>query len=121
MADIFVGNESEFEEGGRRVIDVDGLEIGVFRVKGNFYAYESECAHQGGPVCQGRIYQRVEEDLTPDGASAGFRYSEDRLHIVCPWHGYEYDLETGVFPANPKVRLRKFEVTVRDGEVFVSV
>ncbi len=121
MAEVFVGNESEFEESGRRVIDVDGLEIGVFRVKGNFYAYESECAHQGGPVCQGRIYQRVEEDLTPDGASAGFRYSEDRLHIVCPWHGYEYDLETGVFPANPKVRLRKFEVTVRDGEVFVSV
>ena len=107
MAEIFVGNESEFEEGGRRVIDVNGLEIGVFRVKGSFYAYESECAHQGGPVCQGRIYQRVEEDLAPDGTSAGF--------------SYEYDLETGVFPTNPRVRLRKFEVTVRGGEVFVSV
>ena len=117
--EIFVDYESEFEECDRRVIDVNGLEIGVFRVKGSFYAYESECAHQGGPVCQGIIYKRVEENLAQDGTSAGLKYSKDRLHIVCPWHGYEYDLETGIFPTNPKVRLRKFNVSVRDGKVFV--
>ncbi len=121
MPELYVGNEAEFEEEGRKVIDHDGLEIGVFRIKGGFYAYENHCAHQGGPVCQGRIFKRVEEDVAPDGTSAGFRFSDDRIHIVCPWHGYEYDLETGVFPTNETVRLRKFEVTVRDGDVYVVV
>lgn len=121
MTEIFVDYESEFEECDRRVIDVNGVEIGVFLVKGSFHAYESKCAHQGGPVCQGRIYKRVEENLAQDGTSAGLKYSEDRLHIVCPWHGYEYDLETGMFPTNPKARLRKFKVSVRDGKVYVLV
>ena len=121
VPELYVGNEAEFDEGGRKVIDHDGLEIGVFRIKGRFFAYENHCAHQGGPVCQGRIFKRVEEDLAPDGTSAGFKYSADRVHIVCPWHGYEYDLETGALPTNGKVRLRTFEVTIRDGDVYVAL
>lgn len=121
MPEVYIGSEFEFEEGGRRVVAHNGLEIGVFRHKGRFFAYENYCAHQGGPVCQGQIYQRVVEDFAQDGTSLGFRFSEDHSHIVCPWHGYEYDLESGRFPTNPKLRLRSFEVTVRDGDVYVVV
>ena len=49
------------------------------------------------------------------------KFSEEHTHIVCPWHGYEYDIETGAFPANRKMRLRKFEVTLRDGDVYVEI
>jgi nitrite reductase/ring-hydroxylating ferredoxin subunit len=121
LSEIYVGHESEFEEGGRKVISDNGLVIGVFRVNGRFFAYENECAHMGGPVCQGGIFQRVEQNLAPDRTIIGYQFSEDHCHIVCPWHGYEYDLESGAFPANPKMRLRKFEVELRDGEVYVVV
>ena len=121
MAELFAGSEAEFEEGDCKIIVQDDLEIGVFRVGPSYYAYRNHCAHQGGPVCQGRIFKRVEEDLAPDGTSAGFKYSADRVHIVCPWHGYEYDLETGALPTNGKVRLRTFEVTIRDGDVYVAL
>jgi len=121
VSEIYVGDEEEFEEGGRKVVPTDGLEIGVFRVNGKFYAYENECPHQGGPVCQGKIYNRVEENVQADGTSLGMKFSEDHVHIVCPWHGYEYDIETGASPANPKMKLRKFEVVVRGGEVYVVI
>ena len=119
VAEIYLGNEADFEEEGRRVITKNGLEIGVFRINGNFFAYENHCAHQGGPVCQGRLFHKVEENLDTDQKSRGLRFSEDQIHIVCPWHGYEYDIETGIFPANPKLRLRKYDVEVRGGEVYV--
>ena len=63
----------------------------------------------------------MKEDSAPNGTSAGFRYSTARVHIVRPWHGYEYDLETGALPTNGKIRLRTFEVTVRDGDVYVAL
>ena len=33
-------------------------------------------------------------------------YSEEELHIVCPWHGYEYSIRTGRNAGNPRLRLK---------------
>ncbi len=54
MSELFAGWEKDFQEQDRRIITQDGLEIGVFRVNGAFYAYQNQCAHLGGPVCQGK-------------------------------------------------------------------
>ncbi len=55
MSELFVGQEKDFEELDRRIVTQNGLEIGVFRVNGAFYAYQNQCAHRGAPVCQGKI------------------------------------------------------------------
>ena len=81
MPEVYVGNEAEFEEEGRKVIVVDGLEIGVFRVNGRFHAYHNRCVHQGGPVCQGEIIPKVEENLAQDRTSRGLKFSEEHVHI----------------------------------------
>jgi nitrite reductase/ring-hydroxylating ferredoxin subunit len=41
--------------------------------------------------------------------------------VVCPWHGFEFDIRTGVHPGNPKARLRKMKVAVSDGDVIITV
>ena len=41
---IVVGLKEDVLEGGRVVVDVDGLEIGIFRVDGRLYAWENRCA-----------------------------------------------------------------------------
>jgi nitrite reductase/ring-hydroxylating ferredoxin subunit len=43
------------------------------------------------------------------------------MHIVCPWHGYEFHLKTGEHVANNNVRLQKFAVTEREGKIYVTV
>jgi len=121
MADIYIGREDEFEDRGRKVIVNGDVEIGVFFVDGEFYAYENNCVHQGGPVCQGRILNRVIEKIAADKTSEGLAWSEEDVHIVCPWHGYEFNLKTGRHPGNRNARLRPFEVKVTDGEVYVVV
>ncbi len=121
MAELFVGKESEFEDRDRKIIAQGDLEIGVFRVNGGFYAYENNCVHQGGPVCKGKILNKVEEVLAEDKTSKGLKFSETDVHIVCPWHGYEYNLKTGRHPGDKNVRLKPYEVKISDGEVYVIV
>ena len=94
---IVVGLQEDVLEGGRVVVDVDGVEIGIFRVDGRLYAWENRCVHAGGPVCQGKLMPRVVERLDAGKRSLGDDFS-DELHVVCPWHGYEYDVRTGEHP-----------------------
>lgn len=119
MTRYFVSAENQIDEGGRRIVACGEREVGVFRVKGKLRAWHNMCAHQRGPVCQGRIFNRVAEPLAADGTSRFQEYDEDTFHIVCPWHGYEYDLETGFHPGNPKIRLRAARIEIEDGNVYV--
>jgi nitrite reductase/ring-hydroxylating ferredoxin subunit len=43
------------------------------------------------------------------------------MHIVCPWHGYEFHLENGAHVVDDKVRLKKYNVVERGDEIYVSV
>ena len=117
---IVVGLRDDVLEGGRVVVDVRGTEIGIFRLDGRLYAWENRCVHAGGPVCQGTLMNRVVERLDDEKRSLGDDFS-DELHIVCPWHGYEYDVRTGEHPADPQLRLRRVEVEERGGEILVRL
>lgn len=119
MKEVSVGEFKSFEDGGCRVLKLGELEVGVFRRGSRLIAWENRCPHYGGPVCQGSIFNRVEEVLAADKTARDLKFSKDE-HIVCPWHGYEYNLETGRHPGDPSVRLNRVIVSVRGGEVFLS-
>jgi nitrite reductase (NADH) small subunit len=120
MAEVEIGKFADFAEGDYRVVDVDGLEIGVFRIGKKLVAYKNECPHFGGPVCQGKIFNQTEELLGDDKTSRGLRFSSVR-NIVCPWHGYEFNIETGRHPGDPNVRLESIDVAVRDARIYLQV
>jgi nitrite reductase/ring-hydroxylating ferredoxin subunit len=116
-----VGPLDEIPERGGVLAIAGDVEVGVFRVDGGLRAYENRCRHQGGPVCTGEILGRYVADLNADGTIAGERFDDDQLRIACPWHGWEYDLATGRCTADPRFGLRRFEVLVREGDVYVMV
>ena len=73
--------------GDARVVEADdGRRFAVFPVEGGFRVTDAECPHNRGPLAQGRI----------DGQT-----------LVCPWHWYRFDLDTGALhdlPAPPARR-----------------
>jgi nitrite reductase/ring-hydroxylating ferredoxin subunit len=117
----FVGTSDRVPEGGRLVVNVGDKTIGVFRVSGKLHAWENKCSHQGGPVCQGKIIPRVTEVIEPGGESRGFAFDESELHIVCPWHGFEYDIRTGIHPGRPSARLIRVAVEEAADGIYVTV
>jgi nitrite reductase/ring-hydroxylating ferredoxin subunit len=120
--EIHVGSAAAFADPGRRVVSYDGIEIGIFRLAGAFVAYENICPHLGGPACQGQILPRTLEAIDPaTKASEGRLFSKEQINVVCPWHGWEFDLHTGRHVANYRMRLRPVDVRVADGEVYVTL
>ena len=117
--EYFVGKLADIPEHACRLIQAGETEIGVFRIKGQLRAYENRCVHQGGPVCRGEVLGKLEQILAPDKTVLGERFSEDEIHVVCPWHGWEYDLDTGACAADRRFKLRSFRVMVRDDDVYV--
>ena len=116
-----VGARSEFKDGHRKVLSCDGTEVGVFMTGGQLVAWHNECPHRGGPVCQGRLYKRVLEPLDADGRMRTLAFDEATTNIVCTWHGYEYDLKTGVNQGHGKLKLKSAKIEEKDGNIYVVV
>jgi nitrite reductase/ring-hydroxylating ferredoxin subunit len=119
MPEVFVAKAAQFGEGERRIVAHAGQEIGVFNWQGRFYAYENLCVHQGGPACEGVMMHKVEDVIGPDRSWLGQRFSGEKIHFVCPWHGYEYDLTTGECAADRSLKLKSFEVVRRGENIYV--
>jgi len=116
---VRIGKLDDIKEGDYRIVKIDRFEVGLFREKEGLVAYENRCPHYDGPVCQGRIYNRVEEVLDDQQRHVTLSFGKDR-HIVCPWHGWEFNIATGVHPGDPRVRLKKVKVDLREGDIWVE-
>jgi nitrite reductase/ring-hydroxylating ferredoxin subunit len=119
VSEIVVGRLADFPQGTHRVVRAGRREIGVFNIGGDLYALPNICPHQTGPLCEGRIatgtlLANAETDWKPRWAL------EDEV-IACPWHGLEYHVPTGQCLAYPEITLRRYPVSVRDGDIVVTI
>ena len=111
-----VGRVADFPEGTHRVVSVDGREIGVFNIGGEYFALANRCPHEGGPLCQGRIGPLIQSD-----GPGHYRLDRDKEFLRCPWHGWEFDIRTGQSWCDPaKVKTRRYAVSVEPGARLVE-
>jgi 3-phenylpropionate/trans-cinnamate dioxygenase ferredoxin subunit len=103
-----VGRTSDIPDGGRRLVDIGGRSIGVFNVGGRFFALRNRCAHQGGPLCRGRVFPRLDSERPGE-----YDYEDGSYLLECPWHGWEFDMSTGQSWFDPaRTRVRRYPVSV---------
>jgi nitrite reductase (NADH) small subunit len=112
----WVGTFSEFEEKKCKIVEVKGIELGVFLVDNSFYAWRNLCPHAAAPVCVGPVCGTKVPSLVYE-----YEYGRDGEILRCPWHGWEFDLKTGKHLASVDVRLRGYEVEVEADQVYVRV
>ncbi len=89
---------TDLKEGCGKTVMVGGARRAVFLHAGRVYALSNVCRHQGGPVSEGRIL---------DGC------------ITCPWHGWQYNPDTGVSPPPFHEVIETFPVQLRGEVVYV--
>ena len=119
MPEVFVSKEAQFKDGDRRIVQTQKGDIGVFRHAGEFFAYSNNCPHSGGPACEGVLMPKVLEVLGADRTYQGQIFSDEEMHFVCPWHGWEYDIKTGECAGDRRLKLRKYDLVQRDGNLYV--
>jgi nitrite reductase/ring-hydroxylating ferredoxin subunit len=110
---VVVGKVSDFADGDRKIVDVNGKSVGIFRVDGEFYAIRNRCPHQFGPLCLGALAPRAVSSGPGDvGTDSGPPL------LACPWHGWEYDIATGqsfMGPGRGNMAVRAYDVRVLPG------
>lgn len=96
---VNVAPDEELPPGTFRTVDVDGVQIAVFNVDGEYYAIEDVCTHDGGTLTGGT----VEGD-----------------EVMCPRHGAHFSLKTGAALSPPAYEpVATFPVRVENGMVQV--
>ena len=113
---VIAGTTAEIPVGGRKIVDVARRSIGVFNVGGRYYALRNRCPHKGGPLCTGVLLGELTASR-PGQVS----YRSDRTMLICPWHGWEFDVRTGQSWIDPvRTRVRNYEVDVISGAALAS-
>jgi len=76
---VAIGEVGEIAEGRAKISELpNGERVAVFLHDGKLSAISNACAHQNGPLGEGRIIDCL---------------------VTCPWHGFQYDVRTGRSPA----------------------
>jgi nitrite reductase (NADH) small subunit len=101
--------------GARVIVELAGKQIGFFNVDGRIYALNNRCPHAGAPVCLGEVTGTVE---VVDGYR--LRSIREREVLRCPWHAWEFDIESGCTLTQPTRRIKRYEVKVTDGWVWLD-
>ncbi len=86
--------------GQGKLVVADGHEIALFNVDGTYHAIGAVCPHEGGPLQDGEV----------DGDT-----------VICPWHGYDFNLKTGACSVDPELRASTYAVKVEGDDVFVEL
>jgi nitrite reductase/ring-hydroxylating ferredoxin subunit len=95
---VSVARVEDVPAGTLRKVELDGEEIALAHVDGRFCATQGSCLHLGGPLGEGRLEGSV---------------------VTCPWHGWQYDICTGLNEFDHAIELQTYEVRVEGGEVQV--
>ncbi len=97
--EVPVARAADVPEGASVHVKVGKRDIALFHARGEFFALSNLCRHAFGPLSEGYL---------------------DGYEVMCPWHGWRYDVRDGTTD-HPNADVRVYSVSVRNGEVIVTV
>lgn len=97
---VHAGDPLTIEDGQARLLMLeDGEKIAIFRKEDRLFALSNACAHQNGPLGEGRILEGC---------------------VTCPWHGYQYRPEDGCSPPPFSEKVATYNLKIEEHELFVA-
>ena len=81
------------------LVGVDGRDVALFRRGADILAIGNDCPHQGGSLCDGW----AEGDI-----------------VICPLHGWEFDMRSGACMTVPGENVPRYMATVESGSIYLE-
>jgi nitrite reductase (NADH) small subunit len=100
MAFVKVGSADSLAPGDVMEAVVDGHPYAVCNAGGAIHCLDGECPCTGGPLSQGAIRHEL---------------------LVCPWHGWRFDYNTGICAYDDSIKIATFPTKVENGDIYIDV
>lgn len=97
---VKVAELNEIAEGRSKIVNLDGRNVAVFKVKNEYLAVSNNCLHRGGPLAEGDVRN---------------------YEVTCPWHGWKYSLLDGSLSLIPTLKVKTYKVTQDPDGIFVEI
>ena len=98
---IRVAARNDVGPGEAIAVELAGQRIAVFNVAGTYYAVGDTCTHRGGPLSEGEVQETT---------------------VTCPWHGADFDLNTGAVMQPPaRQGVPSYRVVIDSGDVKIEI
>jgi nitrite reductase/ring-hydroxylating ferredoxin subunit len=88
------------EPGEGTYVLVDGTDLAIFNVDGEYFVTANTCPHQGAPLGDGWLHGKV---------------------VSCPLHAWEFDVTTGEMPGNPQIRVKTYPCKLVEGALHAEM
>ena len=95
-----IATKADIPADSGKVIEVSGKTLAVFNVSGGYRVVDNTCLHWGGLLGEGIL---------------------DGSEVTCPWHGWVYDVKTGVSVNNPTAKVKAYEVKLEGEDILASL
>lgn len=96
---VKAAKKAEIPDDTGKLVTINGKSIALFKNGGRVHAIHPMCPHQGGPLEEGGM----------SGAN-----------VICPWHGWEFELTTGQCTFNKSIRVPVYPVKEEGEDVLVE-
>ncbi len=96
---ISVCDVDAIKENHAKIFVIRDERVALFKKEGKIYAVSNICAHQNGPLGEGKIINGC---------------------ITCPWHGYQYLPESGRAPEPFVEKIPTYNVKIENKTVYVD-
>ncbi|MFQ5542797.1 MAG: Rieske (2Fe-2S) protein [Nitrospiria bacterium] len=98
MPFIPVAKIDEIPLGCGKLVEINHLEIALFRLGDTVYATSNVCPHQGASLADGKL--KGDE-------------------VVCPWHQWCFNIKEGTSPLSPKLKIRTYPVKLEGQQISI--
>jgi 3-phenylpropionate/trans-cinnamate dioxygenase ferredoxin subunit len=114
---LLAGRHGELPDCGRKVVPHGRYGIGLFYVGGTYYALANRCPHEGAELCRGPLTGTV----VSGGCPGQYDFQMENRILRCPWHAWEFNIETGCSLFDAKFKVRTYPVRVEHGDILIEV
>ncbi len=98
---VKIANESDLPPAGEAKEFLCGNKpICIANVNGSYAALDGICPHRGGPLGQGMV---------------------EGNKVVCPWHGWAWDVKTGVAEQDRNMKVAVYPLKIEGGDMMVEI
>lgn len=94
---------SDLPDGTHKIVKTEKHKVVLFNYNNKISAISNACLHKGGPLGAGNVQKKY-----------------DGMYVTCPWHGWEYNIETGSAPPGYADQQAVYEVKIESGEIYIS-